>query len=391
MNYATTYPIGNYQHPRTETAKEIAPSVGRVRKLDAKNQRRKPSAERQAEIRADSHASNGFLKSVFLPKLKTEESVQACKKTAKMERDFYKSLSRLAKHYGIEPMQTHTYGYPYNMAMAMWDIEMKLKQTKANWDSFKLIQDSKKTFFVSEERYSTDTTLYYIPVAPLFQMLHDHKRKKTAQLLVSVCSYLYHIADVPYYRQESSYLYWMYETHKDWVEQDEETEDTQIYMQELSKAELIGDTIEQRLFNRINLKVFEQRLNRFKSHDEFDKECHRVACIAFALFTQYPHESIFRNVPTPEEDPYNDTYENETIAMEKYISFIADTRGWLYESLADNINSEFNECGKLEEPIICKQFDGRDITATDLDFENRLFALLDDLCTVLYDYKTIEK
>ena len=222
-------------------------------------------------------------------------------------------------------------------------------------------------------------------------MLKDPKRKKTAQVLLSVCSYLYHIADVPYYRQEDSYLYWLYETHKDWVEQDDETDETETYKSELRNAEYIGDNIEQKLFNRINLKVFEQRLSRFKSLDTFDRECWQIACNAFVLYTEYPNATIFRNAPLPEEDPYNDDYENEAIGMEKYISFISDTKGWLYESLKESINNEFNECGVLEEPTICKAFDGSKIKTNNLDFENRLFTLLDDLCTLLYDYKTTEK
>ncbi len=123
MNYATTYPIGNYQHTRTETTTAIAPTAKRVRTMDAKTKRCKPSAERQAESSTNSDVANGFLKSVFLPKLKTEQSVQACKETAKTERNFYQSLSNLAEHYSIEPMQTQIYGYPYNIALAMWDIK----------------------------------------------------------------------------------------------------------------------------------------------------------------------------------------------------------------------------------------------------------------------------
>ena len=233
MNYATTYPIGNYQHTRTETTTAIAPTAKRVRTMDAKTKRCKPSAERQAESSTNSDVANGFLKSVFLPKLKTEQSVQACKETAKTERNFYQSLSNLAEHYSIEPMQSQIYGYPYNIALAMWDIETRLKRTHLNWNSLRLVQDSKKTFFVCEERYDTRTTLYYIPMVPLFKMLNDKRRKKTAQLLVCVCSYLYHIADIPYYRQENSYLFWMYEMMTDWVEQDDETDETERYKSEL--------------------------------------------------------------------------------------------------------------------------------------------------------------
>ncbi len=388
MNYATQHHIGNYQHTRTETTTAIAPTVGRVRQLDAKTKRCKPSAERQTEIRPHSNSTNGILKCTFLPKLKTAQSVQACQKT---ERDFYKSLSKLAEHYSIEPMQTQDFEFPYNITLAMWDMETTVKRTNINWDSFKLVQDSKKTYFTSEERYNTGTTLYYIPIVPLFKMLKDPKRKKTAQLLISVCSYLYHIADVPYYRQEDSYLYWQYEIYKDWVEQDEETDETEAYKRELRNAEYIGDKIEQKLFNRSNLKVFEQRLNQFESVDMFDRECHKVSCNAFALFTEYPNANIFRNAPISEEDPYNDDCENGAIGMEKYISFIADTKGWLYESLSDTINNEFNEYGAIEEPTISKRFDGSEIPTTNLDYENRLFGLLNDLSGILYEYKTIEK
>ena len=384
MNYATKQNIGNNQYTRTEKATEIAPTVGRVLRVDAKTKRRRPNTERQTEICTNSNATNGFLKCTFLPKLKTVKPVQACKKT---ERDFYQSLSNLAEHYSIEPMQTlQDYAYPYNMVLAMWDMDTQMKRSKINWDSFKLVQDSKKTFFTSEERCDTGTTLFYIPIVPLFKMLKDPKRKRNAQLLLSVCSYLYHIADIPYYRQEDSYLYWMYEMHKDWAEQDDETEDTENYKSELRKAETVGDRIEQKLYNRINLTVFEQRLSRFKSRDTFDKECWNVACNAFALYTEYPTSSIFRNAPMHEEDPYNEDYENETIGMEKYISFIADTKGWLYESLSDSINNEFNEYGSMDQPTICKSFDKSKVTQANLDFENRLFALLDKLCTLLCNY-----
>jgi len=388
MNYATQHHIGNYQHTRTETTTAIAPTVGRVRQFDAKTKGRKPSAERQAEIRTNSNVTNGILKCTFLPKLKTASSVQACQKT---ERDFYKSLSKLAKHYRIEPMQTNSFKFPYNITLAMWDMENKVKRTNSNWDGFRLVKDSRKTYFIGEERYNTGTTLYYIPVVPLFKMLKDPKRKKTAQLLLSVCSYLYHIAQIPYYRQEESYLYWLYEMMTDWVEQDEETAETETNKRELRNAEYIGDKIEKKLFNRINLKVFEQRLNRFKIADAFDNGCWQVACNAFDLFTEYPNASIFRNAPISEEDPYNDDDENEIIGMEKYISFIADTKGWLYESLSDTINNEFNEYGAMAEPTISKRFDGSEIPTANLDFENRLFGLLNDLSGLLYEYKTIEK
>jgi len=389
MNYATQQNIGNNPYTRTAKTTKVAPTVGRIRPMDAKTKRCRANTERQTKIRTDSNATIGFLKCTFLPKLKIAQSVQACEKT---ERDFYQSLSNLAEHYSIEPMPTRTaYGYPYNMVLAMWDMDTQMKRSNRNWDGFKLLQDSKKTFLTSEERYDTRTTLFYIPIVPLFEMLHDKKRKHTANLLISVCSYLYHIAQIPYFRQDDSYLYWLYEMHKDWAEDDEETEETENYKSELRKAETVGDRIEQKLYNRISLTVFEKRLSGFKSRDTFDKECWNVACKAFNLYTEYPTASVFRNAPMTEQDPDNDDDENEVIGMEKYISFIADTKGWLYESISDSINNELNEYGVMEEPTINKVFDGSKISVENLDFENRLFELLDDLSYLLYNYKTTEK
>ena len=236
MNYAQTYPIGNYHNTRTATTKAVAPPIERVRQLDAKAKGRKRSAERQTQIRTDSNVANGFLKSTFLPKLKETKTVQVCRKSDRTERDFFQSLSKMAEHYHIEPMQTRQFPYPYNIALAISDIEEKLKQKVLDWEEIRLVQDSKKTYFVSEERYNTGSTLFYIPVASLYRMLHNRKRKRNALLLLSVCAYLYHVADIPYYRQEASYLYWMYEMMNDWVEQDDYTDETAVWKVDLGQS-----------------------------------------------------------------------------------------------------------------------------------------------------------
>ena len=68
MNYATQHHIGSYQTAQAETTTAVAPTAQRVRQLDTETQRCKRGAQRQTEIRADSNASNGFLKCCFLPK-----------------------------------------------------------------------------------------------------------------------------------------------------------------------------------------------------------------------------------------------------------------------------------------------------------------------------------
>jgi len=105
MNYATQYHIGHHQNPTATETEDFAQTVGRVRRLDAKTKERRRNKKRQNEIGTDNGTTNCFLKCSFLPKLQEAQTVQACGKSEKTERDFYQSLSKLAGHYGIQPMQ----------------------------------------------------------------------------------------------------------------------------------------------------------------------------------------------------------------------------------------------------------------------------------------------
>jgi hypothetical protein len=385
MDYATDNHSGNSATARAKKTKTASRTARRVYGLDAETQRRRRGTERQTKVSACGDATDGFLKVSFLPRLQENKKVQAGQDISKMESDFYSSLDSLAEHYTIMPMATRHFGYPLNMALAVWDLEEKLKKSVRNFSELRLLQDSHRIYLLSEEKYSTGTTLYYIPIEPIYQMLREPKHKQNAHLLLSVCSYLYHIADVPYYRQQGSYLYWLYEMHRDWTEQDEDREDNERYVREFDKAELIGDCMGQKIFSPMNLTFFEKRLNTFESRNVFDRECLDVAQKAFALYSDYPNESIFRNAPIPDGD--EEETESEGIGMEKYISFISDTKGWLYESIEESINNEFNEYGAMDEPTILKCFEGSELTENSLDFESRLFNLLDDMCALLYNYK----
>ncbi|ATL45470.1 hypothetical protein CMU69_18265 [Elizabethkingia anophelis] len=306
-----------------------------------------------------------------------------------MERGFYKSLSLLTKHYGISPLFIQDFNYPYNISLCLWDIQKQLKGTVQNWENIHLIKKGGETFFVAEECYNTGATLYYIPVVPLYQMLGNKKRKKTGLLLLSVCTYLYRIADIPYYRQEDSYLYWIYEMLTEWLEQDEEMDDNHISKRELQKAESIGDIMEQKIACKENLLFFEERLKQFKPKDNFDKECFLLAEKTFKLYREYPDASVFRNtyhnnVVRPEEADEDEYYNNETvITMDKYISFFAESDGLIYDNLMDCVNNEFNEYVETQEPMIFKIFDGSNITDENLDFESKLFKILNELCRLL--------
>ncbi|HFK5574898.1 hypothetical protein [Elizabethkingia anophelis] len=383
--------IGNYSATRRKKAKTTAPTTHGICRMDEVGKRQFGNKERQAEIGSGIGTSHAFLKTCFMPKLKEDKvfSWEDKLHITKMERGFYKSLSLLTKHYGISPLSTQDFNYPYNISLCIWDTQKQLKSKVQNWENIRLIEKEDETFFVAQERYNTGATLYYIPVIPIYQMLRNKNKKKTGLLLLSVCTYLYRIADIPYYRQEDSYLYWIYEMLTEWLEQDEEVDDNHISKKELQKAEIIGDIMEQKIVCKENLLFFEERLKQFKPKDNFDKECFLLAEKTFKLYGEYPNASVFRNtyynnVVRPEEADEGEYYNEETvITMDKYISFFAESDGLIYDNLMDCVNNEFNEYGEAQEPMIFKTFDGSNVTHENLDFESRLFETLNELCRLL--------
>ena len=393
MKYATKNYIGKNKNSRKTKAKTTAPTVRRIFGLDETRQKRFGNTERPTEISSDKPTSDGFLKCTFLPKLKkndfqksisSEKSlIQIQRKNAKTEKDFYQSLSQLAEHYGLNPISTKHLGYPYNIALALDDIQKQLKNKVRDWEEIRLIEEKGKTYFTSEERYNTGAILYYIPIVPLYRLSKNPKRKQAVQLLQSVYSYLYHIAKVPYYRKHDSYLFWMYEMVTEWITSDDENDETLFYLSEIKQAEQIGDFMEQKIFSHQNLSRFKKRLESFKSKDTFGNDCYLLVSKIFELYMQYPNESIYRNSrPNGEADEY----ERDTISMDKYVSFCAEAKGLLFQTLFETINTEFQEYTAMEEPIILKKFDGSNIANSNLDFENRLFPLIEELIYILNSF-----
>lgn len=381
MDYATTYHIGHHQKTRKGKAKKAAPAGKRIYVMDAANKGCRRDGQGQGEVCTAADAADGFLRTMFLPKLDSAAIVHPVQNKQNIEDGFYASLGRLAAHYtGFTPADTRAYGYPYNIALSIWETEAYLKATVKDWDSLSVIENENGTAsIVSTHRCDTGSTLYYIPVMPLYRMLRSRHPRKTACLLLSVCAYLYHVADVPYYRQESTYMWDEYEMMANWIAEDEDNTDIK-YTSELQAAAWIGDYIEKKLFNRISLDMLPERISRYVPVTDYERECLQLAEQALALYRDYPQANLFAH------GSYNnnsDPYEQEMIRIDQYVSFIADTKGWLYETLSDCINNEFNEYGTMEEPVIQKRFDGVSNPEGNLAFEHRLFGLIERLCYVL--------
>ncbi len=389
MNNAKTYSVGNDPVLKGRKRKQPLSSFGGVRKLDAETKRCAGNQEGQKEVSSHNHVADGFLRTSFLPKYRESEMTRISSKSAKLERDFFKSLSKLTEHYSIEISKKDQLGFPYSIFLTLADVKKQLKNTIRNYSDVRIIKDKGKTFLVSEERYSTGATLFYIPVFPLFKLLHDRGRRKTGILMQSVFSYLYHVAEIPYYRHQASYLFWEYEMLKDWALDDEIEEGKEDFrIDEMKMAEWVGDNIEKKIYHQNNLNFFEHRITHFKPKDQLDKDCLLIAEKILSLYKTYPTTTIFCNASSLIDTDSDDVTE-EIISMDRYISFYADNEGWLSSTLFEMVNNEFQVFSDTQEPVIEKRFDGSDIKGKDLLFESSLFDLLHEIIDLLNEYRKL--
>lgn len=388
MDYATEQHIEN-KSPRSRKTATIAHAARGIRPLHATPQRRTRGTTGHPTARPALPTADGILRATFPSGVKAHKVKRTVAEKACIAQGFCTSLSQLTTHYGITISVPEWAIYPEGIAKAIKKAGKKLKK-KTGFQSLRLVHNLEKAFLITEERYSTGTYLYYIPVFPLYKMLRDTRHRKAALVLLSVCSWLYRTVGVPYYRQEDAYLYWQYEMIREWIqgESEDEEEYTQQNKAELRTAALIGDLMEKKLRNPANIRFFTRRIECFTPYGELEGQCKKIAVEALALFTQYPHECIHRNIQkkeTGDEDGQLE-YEDDVIGIDKYLSFSATTQGWLFETLEEAVNNEFNECGEVEEPVIVKRFDGNPVSAS-LDFERRAFELINALCEILYTYK----
>jgi hypothetical protein len=335
-------------------------------------------AQTKTAVHTPAPTTDGFLRHQFLPLW--EQSAAALPEKNKTEREFFDSLSILSDKHQFQPMDISDKPYPYNILLAYWQAEQYLVRQDQETELIIMQTYKNNVVLVNKEVYNTNNTLYYIPVLPLYKLLKDKLQKACAELLLSVFAYLYHIADIPYYRSEDSYLCYMYQMIKDWLMDDPEYSEDEYNLHkqsELNKVAHIGDVMVRKIYNTIHLEQFAKRIQNFRPKDEFQSDCLKVAQTAHNIMAQYPNSSIYSHMAQIEDEDVD-----ETISAGQYISFIADNDGSLYDEMTSMIDGEFGERIAIQEPTAYTIYSAKE-TPQVLDMEQQLFPLINDLCSLL--------
>lgn len=384
MDYETAY-NGTAQ---TAQKQETAAPAQKYREIPAhalKEKRCSRGSRRPNAVSPAGAAAYGFLKMRFLPHYAAQDA-QHC---IEEQRLFLSLFSDLCRHYRIETPDTSQLAYPYGREVALHEARRLLQHKYLFHTSIEWEEENGKYSLNAVETFDTCNTLFYIPVLPLHQMMQDRKHSKAARLLLCIFSYLYKTAGVPYYMDEGSYLYWNYEMLCQWVTDDPEGwgEDFNTLCSQVNTALHAGGQMLRRLRSKAHEKHFGKWLSDFTPHNALDAQCYCLARQFFELRKDFPLAHIYRSADTQclsDLEQYGDT---DCITMEKYIGFVCSAQGWLYTQLEQAVNSDFNECSSIQEPVLRRSFDGAEQQADSLDYECRLFPLINELCTLLNNMK----
>ncbi|MFA6083440.1 hypothetical protein [Mucilaginibacter sp.] len=290
--------------------------------------------------------------------------------------------------YEIPEPDVSAIDFPQNVTTAYMQVKEALTQKDKTADCIIMKDSSHNATLAVLKRFDTGMCLYYIPLRPLWNLVQTARQQPLTQMLLSVYAYLYQIALVPCYADADSYMAYHYETMQNWIDEaDDEDEEENQYREEQNKMlQTLNDAGNQLLTlirDKSCLTNWEANLQAYRETENWDLETESLAGQFLTLFREYPTRTIFDNIHEELVEPE----EPDRIRMEQYLSFWWSNNDCFYDMIFDMVNNEFGECGVTDEPLSIQLFDTPQVSVlNDLDFEKRLFDLIDKLCGILNQY-----
>lgn len=379
-----------YQHHAIQQGLESASKTGTLRRGNQQNARPCRNPKRQTEASTPVLSGNGFLNTQFPPLMGIIPELQA---KTRIEQDFYSSAENLCKLYGIGFNGFASLEFPLNILRTFEYLQAEVNMIDTDTE-LRLVTDGGKgraAFLASLQTYDTKHTLYYLPVEPLHNMIQSGRNKRTAKLLLSVLSYFYQVAEVPYFGRNDCYISYVYDMIFDWTldsAYDEDEEYTEDITNEIYHIGGAGTCFLRQLADRQNLDLLLWRIAGFKPRNKEEKALLNLAKRVEVLMLNYPDRSIMDSIYGGMfTKSVEDLEDRRSISADQYISFIWSNNDSFFDQLMDSVNAELNEFGAIDEPVSLQFFDvSQSAVYHDLTFEAEFFDLLNELSDTLNDF-----
>lgn len=240
---------------------ETVSSIRQIRKRPKPPARCTGSTNQPTKVCSARILTDGFLRHQFLPLLEKGKKLPDQESTQK---DFFESLAILTRVYGLKTLNVADKSYPYNILLAHHYAKIQVSQSLQDIE-LSILADDTMVKLATQHTYQTGMTLFYIPVLPLYRLLQNRKQKQNATLLLSVFAYLYHVAGIPYYRDDYSELAYYYECIEEGLMEgceEEDTDEKNSLYSACNAASYYGDCMHRKIYNPHQLNQFLPRIAR---------------------------------------------------------------------------------------------------------------------------------
>jgi hypothetical protein len=293
-----------------------------------------------------------FLRQTFPPVVAVP--IPAASFIKEIEYGFINSVKNLAKLYGFKPNLLVTSKYPLCISELYNNALLEMRERSNNTRLLIVQEKAGYPLIATVKEINIDQSLFYIPLDALWH-LHSQRKKEGFKLLLSVYSYLYHIAGMPLLN-DHSYIRETYDMMKQSYEDNQaefEPEEIQETMQSFTALRRIVPILNKEIANTENLNDFHFRIEKFVPAGFFDFKLLSIAKLFHSLWQQFPNESFTSNKSS--HFLYPD--EQEIIYSEQFFSFCWTLDGWMIDQLLEWVNCDLQEKSVFELPFSIQKFD----------------------------------
>ncbi|MFI5160521.1 MAG: hypothetical protein ACHQHN_04550 [Sphingobacteriales bacterium] len=343
----------------------------------------KGSQVEQTITRTPGILADGFLRHCFLPLYEPGAYIP---ERDKVEAVYLKAVKNISAYYQIDLMELRQVSYPHNILLGNRDIWGKVR-IKGRYRELRIEENEELKIEVTvTETLNTGSTLYYIPLLPLYKALQIDGNT-CAKLLLGVCVYLYRKAGVCHYKDDESYVCYLYDIMNNWIEDDRGDMDEADYLQQrtiMDEILAVGDLMENLLVDENHLTQLQYHIQQFEAETAFEKACVMIAKDTILLWTKFPTANLYQHINECEPNDDDDYYGQGKIRVTEYISFIGETSSCVYESMMTMLNEDFNERSGLQDFEHRIVFNTTPIKQMDvLVYEERAIDIIEKMCDLI--------
>ncbi|MES2373397.1 MAG: hypothetical protein V4557_12505 [Bacteroidota bacterium] len=336
----------------------------------------------KAKMRTIGEHAHDFLKQSFRPVTALMNPSRVVIKKAK--ESFINSIQNLASLYGFKPNLVSIKKYPFCIAELFANTQAEMIKRSANVELLIVQEDDGYPVIATVKEIDIGLTLYYVPLDAL-RFLHQREKGDTFNLLLSVYSYLHHIAGMPLLNT-SSYIQGEYDMMEQSYSDNEDEFEEQEYrgiMEVFTAAKRYSSILNKHIANTTNLLDFINRIEQFKPADDFDANLLSLSKKIHALWRQFPDEKFASNNAGEFLHPDE---EDDRAYIDQFFSFCWASDGWMMDQLLEWVNCELQEKTIFDVPFSIQKFETPHTEIIhEFSFQKQLLELLNELADILND------